>query len=91
MITSNKQLFRPPFYQRPGWIYMTGIILKFFFLEDLSLSDAQLVDKYHDVTGGSRTYDGNNPYLQENQRKVDSLLVKALRRNILYNLRHERV
>lgn len=69
--------------QAPGWILMSIEILKRFTLEDLNLSDRDLVNKYWDIP---------RRFCQEYEdRKYNDLIPKALRLCINHNLRHERV
>lgn len=67
----------------PGWIYMTIEVMKRFTLEDLNLTDRDLVEKYWDVP---RRLDRKMEV-----RTYNDLIPKALRLCILRNLSHERV
>ncbi len=64
--------------ERPGWVFMTKEILKRFTLEDLNLSDRELVDKYRE------------PYFGVGE-PFSPIMPFALRKNIEINLAHERV
>jgi hypothetical protein len=73
-----------PSNQRPGVIFMTSIIMKFFTLEDLLLSDFQLYAKYLNHTDCE-----DWPRLITTRSYV--LTVLALRTFIYRRLAHERV
>lgn len=62
---------------KPGWILMTKEVMRRFTLEDLNLSDRDLVDKYWE------SYTEKLPY--------NKLLPIALRLNITKTLTYERV
>jgi hypothetical protein len=73
-----------PSNERPGVIFMTSIIMKFFTLEDLLLSDLQLYAKYLNHTDRE-----DWPVIVTSRAYV--LTVLALRTYIYRRLAHERV